>query len=370
MQNSASDDLQISANGTFAFATTVADGGAYAVTIRTQPTDPSQTCTVVAGEGAVAGANVENVQITCSTNTYAIHGTVAGLLGQGLTLENNGGEELAVAQDGAFEFVQPVKSGAGYAVTVTGQPTGPSQSCEVASGSGTVGAADVTDVTVTCTTRSFAVGGTVSGLAGGSLVLQNNGGDNRALTANGLFSFATPVLSGSPYAVTVLTQPIGPSQTCTVTAGTGTVVDADVVSVAINCTVDCNAATCPNGCCDGNQCRAGTTTGACGRGGETCAACGAGEICEGSTCVTGIGTCAVGANVCTNTGANVGCNGNPACFCIPSSGGNTRCARYYETGQGFLRPCSSDAECADLGPGAFCPQQFDSCGGVCSLPCN
>lgn len=97
--------------------------------------------------------------------------------------------------------------------------------------------------------------------------------------------------------------------------------------------------------------------------------CASGQLCAGGQCVTGSGTCAAGANVCTAPGFESPCDGNPDCFCIPTLAGATRCAQYYTTEQGFLRPCTSDAECADLGPGAFCPRQFDSCGGVCSLPC-
>lgn len=53
----------------------------------------------------------------------------------------------------------------------------------------------------------FTVGGTVSGLVGTGLVLQNNGGDDLALSADGPFTFATVVGNGAAYAVTV--KPVG-----------------------------------------------------------------------------------------------------------------------------------------------------------------
>src|ERR1700685_2349074 len=51
---------------------------------------------------------------------------------------------------------------------------------------------------------SFSIGGTVSGLTGTGLVLQDNGGDNLAVSANGAFTFATSVGNGKAFSVTVL----------------------------------------------------------------------------------------------------------------------------------------------------------------------
>ena len=59
--------------------------------------------------------------------------------------------------------------------------------------------------------RRVTIGGTVSGLAtGASVVLQNNGGSNLTVRANGNFTFATPVNSGATYAVTVSRNPSRP----------------------------------------------------------------------------------------------------------------------------------------------------------------
>jgi hypothetical protein len=66
---------------------------------------------------------------------------------------------------------------------------------------------------------TFTIGGMVSGLTGTGLVLQDNGGNNLTVTANGAFTFTTAVASGGAYAVTVLTQPSTPAQNCVVTSG-------------------------------------------------------------------------------------------------------------------------------------------------------
>ncbi len=81
---------------------------------------------------------------------------------------------------------------------------------------------------------TFTVGGTVSGLAGSGLVLQNNAGDDLSISADGAFTFSATVTGGNAYAVTVRTQPAILSQTCTVSNGSGTIT-ADVSNVVVNC---------------------------------------------------------------------------------------------------------------------------------------
>ncbi len=89
-------------------------------------------------------------------------------------------------------------------------------------------------------TATYTVGGSVSGLSGTGLVLQNSGGDNLPVSANGSFGFATAVGAGGPYAVTVLTQPAG--QTCTVQNGSGTA-NANVSNIVLSCTAGSPAKT-------------------------------------------------------------------------------------------------------------------------------
>jgi len=151
LRNNGADDLVLTANSPFAFATPVSSGSAYAVTVQTQPGTPSQACVVTTGSGTIAQANITSVVVTCTTNAYTIGGVVAGLTGSGLVLRDNGGDGLAVSAPGNFTFATPVASGLGYAVTVFAQPTSPAQTCTVAAGSGTVGASNVTNVAVTCT---------------------------------------------------------------------------------------------------------------------------------------------------------------------------------------------------------------------------
>jgi 6-phosphogluconolactonase len=81
----------------------------------------------------------------------------------------------------------------------------------------------------------FTIGGTVSGLAGTGLQIQNNGGDTLSVTQDGSFTFATSISSGASYSVSVSTSPVNPIQLCTLTNGTGAVVSANVANVTLDC---------------------------------------------------------------------------------------------------------------------------------------
>lgn len=149
-------------------------------------------------------------------------------------LEDNGGDDLPIAQGGPFTFKTPITGSGTYKVTVKTQPSNQTLPCSVSNGNGTA-AANVTNVQITCG-NTFTVGGAVSGLQGAGLVLQDNGGDNFAVSGTGSvnFTFATPLAGGAPYSVTILSQPSNPGQTCSVSNGSGTAT-GNITSVQIAC---------------------------------------------------------------------------------------------------------------------------------------
>jgi hypothetical protein len=80
----------------------------------------------------------------------------------------------------------------------------------------------------------YTIGGTISGLSG-TIVMQNNSGDDLTKSSNGSFTFATSIVNDSAYSVTILTQPNG--QNCTVSSGSGTAT-ANVTAVSVSCVFD------------------------------------------------------------------------------------------------------------------------------------
>ncbi|WP_051235760.1 IPTL-CTERM sorting domain-containing protein [Ottowia thiooxydans] len=146
LMNSNGDLLSMTAAGNFVFPSQLADNAAYSVSVSSQP--PGQRCEVTRGNGNIPGDNVTNVLVTCRS-IYTVSGTLTGLAANAsVMLQNNAGDNLTMNADGGFIFSEPLLDGASYVVTVGTQPQG--QRCEVTRGTGSINAANVTNVLVTC----------------------------------------------------------------------------------------------------------------------------------------------------------------------------------------------------------------------------
>ncbi|MDH5378189.1 MAG: lactonase family protein, partial [Gammaproteobacteria bacterium] len=233
LQNNSGDNLAISADGDFIFATALTDASDYTVTVQTQPSSPSQTCNISNGSGTISSADITDISIVCTTNTYSVGGSVSGLSGNGLVLQNNSGDNLSVSADGSFTFSTAIADTSAYAVTIQTQPSSPSQTCSISNSGGTISSANITNVSIVCSTNTYSVGGSVTGLTGTGLVLQNNGGDDLSVSADGSFTFSTAIADTSTYSVTLLTEPAG--HQCTLSNGSGTISGSNVTSVTVTC---------------------------------------------------------------------------------------------------------------------------------------
>ena len=233
LENNAGNDLSTSTNGAFTFSTALAQGSAYNVTVKTNPS--GQVCTVTNPSGTIATANVTNVSITCVTTV------VPHLHGRGhhhrahrhRRPREQRGQRPEHQHQRRLHLQHRLGPGSAYNVTVKTNPSG--QVCTVTNPSGTIATANVTNVSITCVTTvvpTYTVGGTIAGLTG-TAVLENNAGNDLSTSTNGAFTFSTALAQGSAYNVTVKTNPSG--QVCTVTNPSGTIATANVTNVSITC---------------------------------------------------------------------------------------------------------------------------------------
>jgi subtilisin family serine protease len=130
LQFNGGNNLAVSAAGSFTISTRLRSGSAYSVTVLTQPTNPSQTCSVVAnGSGSIGSANVTNVAVSCVTNTFTISSLADPLVTQQWHLKNTGQNAFAdgVGVAGIDINVDPVFANFGFTgsgVTVAVVDTG------------------------------------------------------------------------------------------------------------------------------------------------------------------------------------------------------------------------------------------------------
>jgi hypothetical protein len=193
LQDNGGDSLTVGANGAFTFTTALAGGAAYAVTVSAQPA--GETCKATSASGTVGSANVTSVVIACTATspaTYSVGGTVSGLTGTSqVTLELNGAGPLP-ASNGSFRFATMLASGASYAVTISTQPTG--ATCALSNATGTIAAANVTNVVVSCTANAGG-GGT-----GGAFWLPFSAAPVNGTTGgkSGMFLIASTAIADDP----------------------------------------------------------------------------------------------------------------------------------------------------------------------------
>lgn len=224
--------LEIAANGIFKFPQELLDNQQYEVAVAINPSNPGQICSVLNEGGVVSGANVTNIQVTCVTDEYDLEIEVSGIEGSGLVVETGAGQVFNVPSDTTV-VIEDIPDGTSYDVQVLTQPTFPSQTCSVSSGIGQISGQNA-QVGIVCETDTFTIGGQVFGLEGQGLVIQNNHILPLGIVDNGAFVFPD-ILDESDYSVTVRTQPVNPTQECTIANGVGILAGQDVNNLLVTC---------------------------------------------------------------------------------------------------------------------------------------
>ncbi|MDH4262585.1 MAG: hypothetical protein OEV78_06005 [Spirochaetia bacterium] len=178
-------------------------------------------------------------------STYSIGGTVTGLTaGDSLILQNNSGDDLSISANGAFTFRTKLTNNSKYNVQVLSATVAGGGICTAGYNFGAVNSSNVSNITVLCglTTFTLKVNVTDAGVLGANLEFQNNNSDNLLVPTKGIAtSFTRPMVSGSPYMVSILTKPTG--EICTPNS------TADVSGImTANTTVNYTCTTAPNAC--------------------------------------------------------------------------------------------------------------------------
>ncbi len=229
-----SDTISVGA-GPYTFPTAIAAGASFHIGVA--PTS-AQTCSVTGGLGAtgtMGSSSIVTANVVCVAQAFTLGGTVAGLASQANITLINGNDVISV-RNGNFTFPTAVAYGAKYVAMI--RPSA-GQICQViATGAapyGVMPANAVTNLTVVCSASSFTLGGNIGGLtsAVGSVKLQN--GNDTVVAGNGPYTFATTLITGADYNVT-LTSP--PGQLCTFTSDAppaGTMLSSSINNINVSC---------------------------------------------------------------------------------------------------------------------------------------
>lgn len=235
--------LNLTKDGNFTFQGINA-GSAYAVTIVTQPV--GQTCGFINNPaGQNISANITNIILICSQNTYTISGTVTGLTnGQIINLvDNDNITHFALVSGNSFTMSGSYITGQKYSIGLSEFNFG--ENCSFKNENGRIINSNVTNVQVTCTAAPPPTTYNISGTISAPGILFDNNASIKLntdfypikasipLTTNKkTFSFSN-IIPGSDYVITI--QNNSNSYVCSVNNNIGTNVTGNITDVQVVC---------------------------------------------------------------------------------------------------------------------------------------
>lgn len=221
--------VTISGNGSFEFTQPLPENTPYSIAVISDPAE--QTCSLTGGDGIIADADVNNLQVSCVNNevpVYFVGGSIAGLTGalaQPIELALGNGVTQSFA-GGSFRFSQALETGNSYNVSIAELPVG--FECTVFNESGTIASSDVTDIVVNCVRQRFTVTGSVSGHTDRVVVSFNDTLNETISAEQGLFNFGE-FNFGQNYRLSIDQTPFG--QNCSISNAVGIVTSNIAASV-------------------------------------------------------------------------------------------------------------------------------------------
>lgn len=170
-----------------------------------------------------------------------LYGALYNVNKDGLVLQNNGGQDLAVTAANSnnystFQFPDRLSTDDEFNITVKSVPTN-NDACKVINGKARANYYTIQQVQIQCTIKQVPLTVTINNLKTSGLVLVN-GADRKDVPAGATSQVMAQVFVEGAYGVTILQQPTG--QTCTVSGGdngqgSGKVPLTPVTNVAVNC---------------------------------------------------------------------------------------------------------------------------------------
>jgi hypothetical protein len=157
--------------------------------------------------------------------------TVSGLSKDGLVIQNGNDTVTVNAGGGVTYFPTLLATDASFNITLKTVPD--NVQCTVNNGSGKINYFTQLQATVSCFNTPYDLGGTVTGLTSGVLVLANGSATVSLPAGTSSWKFTGQVSNGAAYGISVLNQPAG--LTCTVANASGTMPTANVTNVAVSC---------------------------------------------------------------------------------------------------------------------------------------
>ncbi|WP_332861821.1 hypothetical protein [Janthinobacterium svalbardensis] len=138
-------------------------------------------------------------------NLY-LSGRIVDLAKDGLILLNNGESLPVPAGQSSFVFTKLLKTDEHYDISIAKQPNG--AVCSITNGSGKATSYSVSTAVVSCTTNTYPLRGTITGLTAGGLRLVMGPNDTSPLAGTNSYTFEK-VADGAKYGITILKQPTG-----------------------------------------------------------------------------------------------------------------------------------------------------------------
>ena len=164
---------------------------------------------------------------------------VGGLAKDGLILLNDGERLPVTAGQGTVVFTKLVKTDDRYDITIAQQPKG--AVCSITNGSGKATSYSVSTAQVICTTNSYPLSGTITGLTAGGLRLVMGPNGTSPLAGTTSYEFKS-VADGAAYGISILTQPTGltcrfqGSKSADASDTVGTMGSAATTAATLDCT--------------------------------------------------------------------------------------------------------------------------------------